>query len=1060
MATMVAVFALNASAWDGSEGKVYLQNVSSGLWWGAGNSWGTQASLLKHPEYVILHKMDDGTYQMETQVSNGGTAYYFEGAFMDNGSPVNLTFEKLRETYNISNGSVYYGYDGSSTVLAQRALGAEGLEWKVFTEEEMIANLANATESNPVDATFYILDPNFGRNNRNTVKYGDNNWGGAWTMVASNQTLHGGDNTNMCAESWKSSFTLSQTISVENGKYRLYAQAALTDYAEKYDGANYPVVYINDKYLPFNNMEEGDRGTSMGQLSGSFTAGKYGVGPIDVNVTDGSITVGVKGTRTDTWCIWDNFELYYLGPITDLGPFIEAYLNALNTAKATAASTDKIAPSILSALNSTIAANDEGKVSKTSKDALVAATNALKEANDKALVSQASYKIIAGGTLPNDKLSGWTCTNTNDFVINTWSKEGNNDGSGMTTPFIQNWVARASTLGDGMVYYTLEGLEPGEVYYAQALIRAYSESGNEPNGPVFFVNDSEKSIPENGTAFEYSGMKGFYGTFGDVASVGSDGKLIIGVKLSETNFNWVAFKNVAIQSMDDALQAAIDKVEANYGKVPAAAESNAKAFVTTTKSGLKTASDYVNAIQALNQKADELAAIALSYAKYLKLQSYGNDLAAVPSDNASGKSTLNSKKNATDNTVNNATTQGEIDGAYDTLKQAMVTYANASNPTKGNKFNLTFMLINPDLTGLPTWQKCEGWASEEADGNSQVMVNDEVKASDGRNAFYEYWSDPAKASNLFSLYQQVDLAKGIYNMSCLAFAKDQNTGKNVRGVKFYANDTEGSTIQKDYLEEASIEFVNTADGTVKIGLKTVEGNTCNWMGIGYVELYKLYNVKEAQLADNDAAAPAAGAYTVVTSDRKLLKGLNTIVLPFATTMQELGVKQVLRYDGTETVDGKLRLNFTAVEELSANTPYAVFVEADQSLPSFENKTITEPTNLTVADAESQYDFVGTYKAYDKSNSPIVNGDYISGDIDFKKAAGGNVIKAYRAYMKKTGDSASEPTFFVNGVQVDGIQAVEMGNALNDGVIYNLNGQKVDKAQRGVYIINGKKVVVK
>ena len=33
------------------------------------------------------------------------------------------------------------------------------------------------------------------------------------------------------------------------------------------------------------------------------------------------------------------------------------------------------------------------------------------------------------------------------------------------------------------------------------------------------------------------------------------------------------------------------------------------------------------------------------------------------------------------------------------------------------------------------------------------------------------------------------------------------------------------------------------------------------------------------------------------------------------------------------------------------------------------------------------------------------------------------------------------------------------NKLSDG-IYNLNGQKVSNAQKGIYIVNGKKVVLK
>ena len=32
--------------------------------------------------------------------------------------------------------------------------------------------------------------------------------------------------------------------------------------------------------------------------------------------------------------------------------------------------------------------------------------------------------------------------------------------------------------------------------------------------------------------------------------------------------------------------------------------------------------------------------------------------------------------------------------------------------------------------------------------------------------------------------------------------------------------------------------------------------------------------------------------------------------------------------------------------------------------------------------------------------------------------------------------------------------------LENAVIYNLNGQRVDKAQKGLYIVNGKKVVIK
>ena len=43
--------------------------------------------------------------------------------------------------------------------------------------------------------------------------------------------------------------------------------------------------------------------------------------------------------------------------------------------------------------------------------------------------------------------------------------------------------------------------------------------------------------------------------------------------------------------------------------------------------------------------------------------------------------------------------------------------------------------------------------------------------------------------------------------------------------------------------------------------------------------------------------------------------------------------------------------------------------------------------------------------------------------------------------------------------ITGISQLNANRKL-DGTIYNLNGQKMEKAQKGLYIINGKKVVVK
>jgi hypothetical protein len=223
------------------------------------------------------------------------------------------------------------------------------------------------------------------------------------------------------------------------------------------------------------------------------------------------------------------------------------------------------------------------------------------------------------------------------------------------------------------------------------------------------------------------------------------------------------------------------------------------------------------------------------------------------------------------------------------------------------------------------------------------------------------------------------------------------------------------------------------------------------------------------LTDTDTEAPAPGTYATVTYDRKLYSGLNTLVLPFETTREEINATYVLRYTGTTEEDGVFTLNFEEVSDLQANVPYAVIIEADDiSLPVFENKTVVEADDLTVSD--DNFSFVGTYTDFGKNNAIVKNGDYVAGAAKFKKAAGGNRVAAYRAYFKNhTGNSAAMLAFNFAGINIGSIVSEDGGfvdgiNQANsdatEGAIYNVQGIRVKNATKGVYIQNGRKVVIK
>jgi len=321
-----------------ADGKYYLVNIASGKTWGAGNSWGTQASLVEHPEYVTLLKQPDGTYFLESQVSNGGTSYYFNGDFMDNDKPVNLTITPVEVfgqgsngqsvwSYTIANGTNYYGYDGETTVLGKNLDPAsENALWIIATEEDVKAGLAEATFVDPVDATFLLLDPGFGRNNRNKS---------AWT---GDDFAVGGDNTNMNAEKWggnSKTFDISQTVEAPNGKYLIswngyYRYNNTTDntndiaIAAHADGSEVinSFVYINGVDYPLTSIAdeaasaalEGALPFSQTDASNAFAKGLY-AHAATVEVTDGKLTVGIKKTNHPgcDWTVWDNFEILYYG---------------------------------------------------------------------------------------------------------------------------------------------------------------------------------------------------------------------------------------------------------------------------------------------------------------------------------------------------------------------------------------------------------------------------------------------------------------------------------------------------------------------------------------------------------------------------------------------------------------------------------------------------------------------------------------------------------------------------------------------------------------------------
>ena len=89
------------------------------------------------------------------------------------------------------------------------------------------------------------------------------------------------------------------------------------------------------------------------------------------------------------------------------------------------------------------------------------------------------------------------------------------------------------------------------------------------------------------------------------------------------------------------------------------------------------------------------------------------------------------------------------------------------------------------------------------------------------------------------------------------------------------------------------------------------------------------------------------------------------------------------------------------------------------------------------------------------------GFYFLSDGYIYKSLGKSKVKAFRAYFEPKEEAAEVKLFIEDEDMTTAITELD-GESLNgkNDVIFNLAGQRVGKAQKGIYIVNGKKIVIK
>ena len=172
--------------------------------------------------------------------------------------------------------------------------------------------------------------------------------------------------------------------------------------------------------------------------------------------------------------------------------------------------------------------------------------------------------------------------------------------------------------------------------------------------------------------------------------------------------------------------------------------------------------------------------------------------------------------------------------------------------------------------------------------------------------------------------------------------------------------------------------------------------------------------------------------------------LATRIFPFTPELPD-GVEVYSCAD----VDGT-KLKLTKVDAPEANKPYILYSAGDVSS--------TTLTGWGTAAADSYADglLTGVYTA-----AVVPAGSYVlqtQNDVQaFYKADGEGTSSAYRAYVTESHDDVKMFTVSMGDI-ADAIKAIRAAGETT--VRYNLAGQRVSDAQKGIVIVNGKKVLVK
>lgn len=570
--------------------------------------------------------------------------------------------------------------------------------------------------------------------------------------------------------------------------------------------------------------------------------------------------------------------------------------------------------------------------------------------------------------------ANWTKTNGGTgekFQLNTWSTE--NDASGLVKPFIENWHAAGTSLGNATIRHNaITGLHAGN-YKLTVFARTFNENNLTvyPKNVTFVaIGDETWSVDMNsGTQATYNNVSTLcYGTYTAYATLANDnGTIQFGFDIADATGNWLAFKNVTLTLVS---------------------------------------AEEVEAAKLTNAKANLTAALV--------------DAPAVPTVNVgTGAFQYN---------------QTEVDALSSTKSSAQAMLEEGSTATAADVEDMiaTVKALTEPSVNAP------------AAGVQYRIKSTASESASWKNKYYRLYPNTAQAHGGYSISADATDAFKYINWTFTAAEGGYTLSMtDADEVTRYL-----CTNIKGYDDGSATQLRTTTDATKALVVKVIAntGSEGRWY-LQNTEDNSYIGGQDAGLFSNsqnyDLAIEAAAEATVevkVDADK-----FATRIFPFAPGT----IDGITFY--TATVNGE-KVELEEVETPEANKPYILKASKDVN-------TSVSGWGTATADSYTEGALTGVYTA-----ATIAAGanNYVlqtQSDVQaFYKVDAAFTATAYRAYLTAETAGGVKALYFDFGGEtaIKGVEAADMQNA----TIYNLAGQRVNKAQKGIYVVNGKKVAVK